>query len=159
MKNFVLAVFTGSLLAAGCSGAAESKGRSRKMGNNAGVQVPVLPSAIKGNFSDDYGSSYLISDSQLLQQPGNNYRLVLCDTASKFIIARNDSSNSTEPGLYTRIDYMFFSGMEPWAWGYCLTVYNAVSDAAAIAAKPADRNNPRKGCNGFPFTRMKRTTL
>ncbi|HTD94098.1 MAG TPA: hypothetical protein VK644_09810 [Chitinophagaceae bacterium] len=46
--------------------------------------------------------------------------------------------------------------MAPFEWGFCLTVYNAKSDSLATQATPADRNHPRKGCNGYPFSRMKR---
>jgi hypothetical protein len=51
---------------------------------------------------------------------------------------------------------MRFSGMEPYTWGYCFTVYNAVDTMTALQKAAADRNNPKKGCNGYPFSRMKR---
>jgi hypothetical protein len=51
---------------------------------------------------------------------------------------------------------MPFQNMEPYRWGFCLTVYNAMTRMETDTAKPADRQNPRKGCNNFPFSRMKR---
>lgn len=145
MKQIILSLLAFAL-AAGCKAPAIT--------SSTPASHHLLPVALLGLFKDDYGSRYTINDSMIIQRPGNTYHLVLADTVSKFIIARNDASNPTEPGLYTRIDYMFFEGMAPWTWGYCLTVYNAKSDAEAIAATAADRTNPRKGCNGFPFTRM-----
>jgi hypothetical protein len=64
--------------------------------------------------------------------------------------------NPGDAGLYTRIDFMQFNNMQSWLWGYCLTAYNAKTDAIAEAAAQADRANPKKGCGGYPFSRMKR---
>jgi hypothetical protein len=119
--------------------------------------IPPLPGIITGNFTDDYGIRYAITDTLWLQQPSIRYRILQVDTVQQFLLARNDLRNPTDKGLYTRIDYMQFNNMEPYRWGFCLTVYNAKSDSLAAAAQPADRQNPRKGCNGFPFSRMKRT--
>jgi hypothetical protein len=52
---------------------------------------------------------------------------------------------------------MDFSNMEPFRWGFCFTVYDANTDSLAEVTAHADRQNPKKGCNGFPFSRMKRT--
>ena len=120
------------------------------------VNKPVIPDRLLGRFVDDYGIAYTIMDSIWIQQPGITYHILDWNTGEKFIIARNDKKNPSEPDLYTRIDYTYFEGMEPYGWGFCLTVYNALSDSAAAASPAADRANPRKGCNGFPFSRMKR---
>lgn len=37
--------------------------------------------------------------------------------------------------------------------------YRAESADAAAATPPADRANPRTGCNGFPFTGMQRADV
>lgn len=68
----------------------------------------------------------------------------------------NDKNNFSEAGLYIRIDYMVFQNMEPFMWGFCLTVYNATTEKEAIMKSQADRQNPKKGCGGFPFSRMKK---
>jgi len=116
-----------------------------------------IPALFKGSFSDDYDIRYRISDSTWEQLPNVTYHILKWDTVRQYIIARNGAANPSEKGLYTRIDYMLFNGMAPYHWGFCLTVYNAVSDAAAEASAAADRDHPRKGCNGYPFSRMKRT--
>ncbi|HSU28325.1 MAG TPA: DUF1579 family protein [Chitinophagaceae bacterium] len=115
-----------------------------------------VPSMLKGNFSDDYGIKYTISDTLWLQQPNARYHIIKWDTINQFILARNDDKNPSEAGLYTRIDYMNFSNMEPYLWGFCLTVYDAKTLEEAETKAKADRANPRKGCGGFPFSRMKR---
>lgn len=115
-----------------------------------------IPSFLLGNFIDDYGIRYSISDSVWTQLPSTRYHILKWDTKEKFLIARNDNRNKTEPGLYTRIDYTTFDNMEPYKWGFCLSVYNAKTDSLAEVTYQADKQNPRKGCNGFPFSRMKK---
>jgi hypothetical protein len=44
--------------------------------------------------------------------------------------------------------------MGQWKWGYCLTAYKAATDAQAGATAAADRENPKTGCGGYPFSRM-----
>lgn len=115
-----------------------------------------IPSYLAGNFTDDYGIHYSISDSTWIQHPNVKYHILTWNSREQYIIARNDAANPGETGLYTRIDYMYFREMKPWLWGFCLTVYNAESATVAVAAETADRQNPKKGCNGFPFSRMKK---
>ncbi|HEY8931315.1 MAG TPA: hypothetical protein VIM55_19075 [Mucilaginibacter sp.] len=123
------------------------------------AQVPhqsKAPAYILGNFEDDYQIKYTITDTLWLQLPNARFHIIKWNTEKKYIIARNDAHNPGEGGLYTRIDYMTFDNMAPWIWGYCLTAYSAPTDAAAEATAAADRDNPMKGCGGYPFSRMKR---
>lgn len=115
-----------------------------------------IPLVVLGNFMDDYGIRYNVSDSLWLQKPGIKYHVIKWNIKEQYLIAKNDDKNPSEVGLYSRIDYMTFSNMEPFTWGFCLTVYNAKTDSIAELTAAADRQNPRKGCNGFPFSRMKR---
>lgn len=117
-----------------------------------------IPSMMKGNFTDDYDIRYNINDSIWTQLPNVKYQILVWDTAAQYLLARNDNHNPSEKGLYTRIDYMAFTGMAPYSWGFCLTVYNAASVEEARDKAKADRHNPKKGCNGFPFSRMKPAT-
>ena len=115
-----------------------------------------LPGWLKGNFDDDYGMSYTVSDSVFVMEGAARYRILQWNEKEQYLLAQNDTSNKSDKGLYTRIDYMQFTGMEPFTWGYCFTVFNAPTLAAALKAAAADRANPRTGCNGYPFSRMKR---
>ena len=115
----------------------------------------ILP-AFMGNFEDDYGIRYNISDKIFLQEPGIRYHILRWNTWDKYIIAKNDEANPSESGLYTRIDYMEFENMAPYSWGFCLTAYKARSAKEAERTAAADRNDPKKGCGGFPFSRFKR---
>ena len=115
-----------------------------------------LPPLLKGNFVDDYHIQYQLTDSLWTQLPNVKYHIISIDTISQFLLARNANTNPSEAGLFTRIDYMTFSNMEPFHWGFCLTVYNATTIAEAKTKAKADRLDPKKGCNGYPFSRMKR---
>ena len=114
------------------------------------------PDYMLGSFEDDYQIRYKITDTLWLQLSNTRFHIIKWNLEKKYIIAKNDVKNPGEGGLYTRIDYMTFDNMAPWKWGYCLTAYNAPTDAAAEATAAADRNNPMKGCGGYPFSRMKR---
>jgi hypothetical protein len=114
------------------------------------------PELFKGTFTDDYGIKYTINDSVWIQHPRSKFHIIKWNTKDQYIVAKNDAANPGEGNLYTRIDYMQFSNMEPWKWGFCLSVYDAPTDAIAESTAKADRQNPKEGCNGFPFSRMKR---
>ncbi|HWR32886.1 MAG TPA: hypothetical protein VN451_05150 [Chitinophagaceae bacterium] len=119
------------------------------------LTTPVLPRWMKGNFSDDYDIRYTISDTMFSMDGLAKYHILSLNEKEQFLFVRNDTSNKTDKGLFTRLDYMRFTGMEPYTWGYCFTVYNAMDSMTAIRKKAADRNNPKSGCNGYPFSRMK----
>jgi len=115
-----------------------------------------VPSMLYGNFMDDYGIRYQVTDTVWTQLPNVKYHIISWNIAGQYLLARNDDKNPSESGLYSRIDYMSFSNMAPFLWGFCLTTYNAKSIEEARTKAKADRENPRKGCNGYPFSRMKR---
>ena len=112
---------------------------------------------MKGRFSDDYGIPYIINDTLFTLGSAARYHIIEWNEAEQYLVVRNDVNNPSEKGLFSRIDYMHFTDMEPYTWGFCLTIFNALDTSAAKNAVPADRKNPKKGCNNFPFSRMKRT--
>lgn len=139
---FVILVF----VLAGCGPSA--RGRSSSLES--------IPKELMGNFKDDYGISYSINDSVWIQHPNIKYHFIAYNSNEKYFIAGNDDKNPSGGGLYSRIDIIYFSGMEPYRWGFCLTAYKAKTADEAMATKAADKDNPKKGCGGFPFSRMKR---
>jgi hypothetical protein len=148
MSKFFTALFLLSLLT-----------NCKTAGKNSKTKITVdAPAAFLGDFTDDYGIRYSISDSVWLQHPGVKYYLLRYDSTGQYFIAQNANTNPSEGGLYTRIDVMQFSNMAPWHWGFCLTEYKAKTMEEAISRQAADRGNPRKGCNGYPFSRMKKST-
>jgi len=122
----------------------------------AAVKQDTVPSMLKGKFTDDYGIRYMVTDTLWTQLPNVKYHIISWNVKEQYLLARNDHTNPSEPGLYTRIDFMHFSNMEPFLWGFCLTTYDATSVEEAETKAKADRAIPKKGCNGYPFSRMKR---
>jgi hypothetical protein len=119
--------------------------------------IDTIPVALPANFMDDYGIRYSISDTLWFQLPSAKYHIIRWNTKEQYVIARNGTGNPGDGGLYTRIDYMPFKNMEPFLWGFCLSNFNAQSDSLAeFSPTRTDRLNPRKGCNGYPFSRMKK---
>lgn len=114
-----------------------------------------IPTFMKGSFEDDYGIQYKITDSLWTQLPGVRYQILKWNSQEQYLIVRNYIDNPSEAGRYTRIDIMAFDGMAPFQWGFCLTRYDAPTKEEAEKSASADRKNPRKGCNGYPFSRMK----
>ena len=124
----------------------------------AGAQTtkPKAPEFAIGSFTDDYKITYTINDTLWIQNPNTKYHIIKWNPEQQYLVAKNASTNKADANKYTRIDYMTFSGMEPYLWGFCLTVYDAETDEIAEKNAYVDRKNPKKGCNGYPFSRMKR---
>ena len=72
-----------------------------------------------------------------------------------FLIAQNDSLNQSDANLWTRIDWVKLDSMPPFEWAYCLSAYDAETREEAERTEIANKESPRTGCNGFPFSRMK----
>lgn len=123
---------------------------------NAQSPKPKAPDFALGSFTDDYGISYAINDTLWVQNPKTKYHIIKWNSEKQYLVAKNDAANKTDANKYTRIDYMTFNGMEPYTWGFCLTVYDADTDEIAEKTAYVDRQNPKKGCNGYPFSRMKK---
>ncbi|MEO6819696.1 MAG: hypothetical protein ABI266_10080 [Ginsengibacter sp.] len=119
------------------------------------IWTDTIPTFLTGQFMDDYGIGYTINDTIWLQLPNVKYHILQCDTSAQYLLARNDERNPGDPGLFTRIDYMHLNDMKPFEWGFCLTVYDAKTMEEAKLKSKADRTNPKTGCNGYPFSRMK----
>ena len=114
------------------------------------------PPLILGEFEDDYRGRHTVSSTQWIQHPRSRYHIVRWVPDSQFLVARNDSANKSAPGKWTRIDWLPLSGMPPYEWAFCFSAYEAPTRAAAESTTIARRETPRTGCNGFPFTRMRR---
>lgn len=117
-----------------------------------------IPDFLIGSFEDDYEITYSISDSIFAMEEHTIVHISEWNMEERYFIGQNDSLNQYDPLLYTRIDWMTFEGMEPFMWGFCMTAYNVSSVDSARALTAPDRENPKKGCSNFPFSRMKRIT-
>ncbi|MBB4634017.1 hypothetical protein [Longimicrobium terrae] len=114
------------------------------------------PSWLAGEFEDDYEGHHTVTRDRWRHEAYASYHVVRWNADGQYLIARNDSTNPSARGLWTRIDWMRLPGMPPYEWAFCLSAYEAATQAEAEAATIARRDTPRTGCNGHPFTRMKR---
>ncbi|MGV3707855.1 MAG: hypothetical protein ACO1Q7_03370 [Gemmatimonas sp.] len=122
---------------------------------NPPTAAAIPPAWMLGQFEDDYGGSFRVTPQELVQLPRGRFRIVQWNIAGQYFIAQNDSLNRSDPGKWTRIDWMPLDGMAPYRWAFCFSAWNAATRALAESAPSANRTVPRTGCAGFPFTRMK----
>ncbi len=115
------------------------------------------PPELLGRFVDDYGIEYSITADLWTQLPTSRYHVNAWNETEQFLIAQNDSSNPGDELLFTRIDWIKLDDMPPYGWAFCLTTYAAQTAEEAREATAPDRANPRTGCGGHPFSRMKRS--
>jgi hypothetical protein len=109
-----------------------------------------MPTYLLGNFMDDYGIEYSISDSTWTQTPGIRFDIMKVDSKDMFILGYNPLDST-----YTKIEFMLFQDQLPYAWGFCYSTYDKKDKDEAISGAFAKRETPKTGCNGFPFSRMK----
>ncbi len=133
-----------ALVAAGCS--------TTKVGRQVRSDTPSM--LVVGTFVDDYDISYEISES-VWAQGTTRYNVQAWHNGDQFLIAQVDPSHATDGGKWVRIDWMPLRSGD-FTWAFCYTVYDATNAAEAASRAPADRSNPRTGCGGYPFSRMKR---
>jgi hypothetical protein len=114
-----------------------------------------VPDMLRGSFVDDYDIPHLITDTLWTLGRRDRYHIVFSSDTAQYLLAWNDSANASDPGKWTRIDWMVLP-MPPYEWAFCLIEYRADSREAAESNRGADRTSPRSGCNGFPFSRMRR---
>ncbi len=134
-------------------GACASTGSSARTASRTASSPPAM---FIGTFEDDYGGRHQIDASTWRHGARTAYLVESWSPDGQFLLARNAPTNSSAPNLWTRIDYMRLSGMAPYDWAFCLSAYEATSRQQAEETRIADRANPKQGCNGFPFSRMKR---
>jgi hypothetical protein len=109
-----------------------------------------------GEFQDDYGDRHTITTGEWLQRPRNRFHILRWAPGARFLIAQNDSTNRGGRGRWTRIDWLRLDGMPPYEWAFCFSAYDAPSAAAAESVTIAKPETPKTGCNGYPYTRMRR---
>lgn len=116
------------------------------------------PAWLLGEFEDDYGSRYTITADAWTHHGAGTYQARKWVPRGEYLVAQNDSANRYAPGRWTRIDWIRLEGMPPYSWAFCLSAYEAATAADAEAVTVANRETPRTGCSGHPFSRMKRVS-
>jgi hypothetical protein len=114
------------------------------------------PPALLGTFEDDYGNRYEISEDRWQEGPSARYRVKEWRGSQRYLVAQAVSETGATDGGWTRIDWLPLDDGQPWSWGFCTSTWDAATFAEARASDVADSTDPRTGCGGFPFSRMRR---
>lgn len=124
--------------------------------SNVTATTRAIPAEILGAFVDDYNNRFRITDTLWEQLPHGRFHIVEWHVAEQYFVARNDAANSEDANLWTRIDWVALSNMAPYTWAFCMTAYKAPTRDSARGTAAPNRAAPRAGCNGYPFSRMRR---
>jgi hypothetical protein len=124
--------------------------RSAPQNRSSGARAEVL-----GFFIDDYNATHSLSPTEWRHGTRAKYHITKWNSRDQYFIARNDSLNPGDGGLWSRVDWMRLDGMAPWTWAFCMSAFKAPTADSAESTRVANRSTPRTGCNGFPFTRMR----
>ena len=111
---------------------------------------------VLGTFDDDYGSRHVVTREVWMHGKSARYEVVRWNAKEQYLIAHNAATNPSEAGLWSRIDWMPLENMPPFTWAFCMSAYKAKTFEEAEQTTIAKRDAPKTGCNGFPFTRMKK---
>ena len=115
---------------------------------------PVEKHELIGRYSDSYGGSHIISNTAWFQpsEYGDTiFHITQFDSEKDFIIAQNDAVKSWNPEKWSRFDYTEKDGRIY----YCQVVFDAETEADALAVTNADRTDPAtSGCSGYPWTEL-----
>jgi len=123
--------------------------------SSSSAQQAGVPAFLLGDFVDDYGIVYSVSESRWQHGTASRYDIVAWSVDEQYFVARNHDENPGEAGLWTRVDWVKLDDSSAFAWAYCYAIYDAATRAEAVVAPSSGRTTPRTGCNGFPFSRMK----
>ena len=98
-----------------------------------------IPMALLGEFVDDYGIQYVVTEGQWLQGENTRYEIVEWNVEGRFLVARNGAGNQADAGLWTRIDWITLEPGTEFTWAFCYTTYDARSKVEAEATASSDR--------------------
>ncbi len=107
------------------------------------------PTHILGDFVDDYGTAHTLTATRWAADGRPEIAIEWWVPGEEYFLTRSDD------GLWTRVDWVMLDD-PAWPWGFCITSWDQPSpeEAVRVGRDVADRERPREGCNGSPFTRM-----
>ncbi|MDH4247546.1 MAG: hypothetical protein OEW39_07000 [Deltaproteobacteria bacterium] len=103
---------------------------------------------LQGSYTDDWGGSHAITP--VLWDMGVNalFHILKYSNAGEYLIAQNDSANTWNPNLFSRMDWSYQKN----ALYYCQIEFWANDAVTAEANTTADRMDLAAGCGGFGWT-------
>lgn len=113
------------------------------------------PEALLGDFVDDYNTRYGIT-AERFREGRTTYRIVEWHTAEEYLLAQHTDSTGADIARWSRFDWVMLPDQGVYRWGYCHSAWRAPSLDSARHTRVVNRDDPRRGCNKHPFTRMQR---
>ncbi len=103
---------------------------------------------IAGEYTDNFGFPASIGECSIY---GN--AVTTLSNADQYVVIQNSCADPFSPGKWSRYDWTWYSGDGSAPNLYlCTTVFDAATEAAAIAAPRADDSDPAHGgCGGPDF--------
>lgn len=119
--------------------------------------APLAPAVLLGDFVDDYDTRYRLTADRF-REGRTTYRIVEWQPAAEYLLAQQTDSTGADLARWSRFDWVMLPDQGVYRWGYCHSAWRAPSLDSARRTLVVDRTNPRRGCNGHPFTRMRAAT-
>jgi hypothetical protein len=117
-------------------------------GGSGGAAPATEELAIAGSYTDDFDGEHVITSA--IWTNYGVYNISQFDNDDRYVIARNDESNTANPCAWSRFDWTF-DGADLY---YCQSAYDAESEDAALASEPADGDDLEEGCSGFSWSKL-----
>jgi len=106
---------------------------------------------IAGEYVDGFGGAHSITDDDWIMDGVGIFAITQFDNDANMLIAQNDSTNSFNPDLWSRMDW-FDDGTDLW---FCQIAFDAATEADALATPAADSTDPaNSGCGGFGWSSL-----
>lgn len=153
LKNGMISIKTVDLIIAGLASCVLLNFSCATLPKNNNDSLPIF---MIGEFEDDYGVQYQVDNQIFRMLPNDKYHILSVNEAEGFLILQNDSLNKFAPSLFTRIDYQKLNNMNPYEWAFCFSSYEEANVKDAINKVNTQKTDLMTGCNGFPFSRMKK---
>jgi hypothetical protein len=113
---------------------------------------PNTSSEIAGSYFDNWGGIQIINKDFWLEG-GLVGEICKFDDKGRYFITLNHPRDPFNPSKFSRFDWTRYDGR---LW-FCHTVFNASTEADAMASPPAVGTNPgSNGCGSFPWTSIQK---
>jgi len=116
-------------------------------GGGGGADGDVL--AIVGTYTDPYGGTHVITTETWTQI--GVFEITRFSNEDRWLVARGVATNEYNPCLWSRFDFANYLG----SLYFCQSVFDATSEAEALAAPAADASDPTtSGCGNYPWSML-----
>jgi hypothetical protein len=109
---------------------------------------------ITGSYMNAWGGTIVISSDAYISGGTNIINITHVDTTEGFFVGQNSGAGSFNPGLWSRVDWLFDSS---GGLHMCTTHYNAANESMAMRPGGVTHNHSlfsTSGCNGFSFSAL-----